>query len=119
MIFCVELGASLFCLEHAPGGLSVFIICNPGVPRLTAHVVYSRTHFDFSSYIVEGGSGHQEFAPFVRSLTGHGSSFIFAQNKKGMTKDFCDDVMEKMSLEYKKKINDQFEKYQQIYNIAE
>lgn len=24
-----------------------------------------------------------------------------------------------MPLEYKKKINDQFEKYQQIYNIAE
>lgn len=95
MIFCVELGASLFCLEHAPGGLSVFIICNPGVPRLTAHVVYSRTHFDFSFYIVEGGSGHQEFAPFVLSLTGHRSSFVFARNKKGMTKDFCDDVMEK------------------------
>lgn len=47
------------------------------------------------SCVVEGGSGHQEFASFVLSLTGPDSSLVFAQNKKGMTNDFCDNVMEK------------------------
>lgn len=130
MIFYVEFGASLFCLDYAPRGLSVFIICNHDVPRLTAQVVYliflpillkEGLAWGRSVYPCSASTpGHQQ--SFVSSLTGHDSSLVCAHNKKGGTKGFWQRYGEEwISSEYpqKKKIHDQFEKYQQTYNIDE